>query len=53
MVRKLQVKEGDFHIKERVEIIYEKVITKFGNAAKIDAPKRYIGSRAYVVIVKN
>lgn len=35
-----------------VETFYEKVITKFGNSAKVDAPKLYIGRRAYVVILK-
>ena len=37
---------------DQVETFYEKVITKFGNSAKVDAPKRYIGKRAYVVILK-
>ena len=35
-----------------VETFYEKIITKFGNSAKVDAPKSYIGRRAYVVILK-
>lgn len=47
------MKEGDFTLKEKVEVIYEKNITAFGNSAKIDAPKKYIGKRAYVVIVKD
>lgn len=53
MARKIQIKEGKFQIKEQIEIIYEKKITPFGNAAKIGAPKKYIGSRAYIVIVKD
>ena len=36
-----------------VETFYEKVITKFGNSAKIDAPKTYIGRRAFIVILKS
>lgn len=52
-MRRLAVKEGDFTLKEKVEVIYEKNITAFGNSAKIDAPKKYIGKRAYVVIVKD
>jgi putative transposon-encoded protein len=35
-----------------VETFYEKIITKFGNSAKVDAPKSYIGRRVYVVILK-
>jgi len=31
--------------------LYEKQITPFGNSAKIDAPKKYIGRRAFVIIM--
>jgi putative transposon-encoded protein len=51
-MRKIQVIHGDLLIKERVEVVYEKRITPFGNSAKVDAPKKYIGKRAYVVVVK-
>jgi putative transposon-encoded protein len=51
-MRKIQVIHGDLLIKESVEVIYEKRITPFGNSAKVDAPKKYIGKRAYVVVVK-
>jgi putative transposon-encoded protein len=27
-------------------------VTPFGNSAKVDAPKKYRGRRAYVVILK-
>ncbi|MBS3123134.1 DUF2080 family transposase-associated protein, partial [Candidatus Woesearchaeota archaeon] len=27
--------------------------TKFGTSGKLDAPKKYIGKRAYVVIIKD
>ena len=53
MARKIEMKKGDMTIKERVEVIYEKRITPFGNSAKLDAPKKYIGYRAYVIIVKD
>lgn len=52
MVRKLLFKEGDFVLREKVDVIYEKVVTKFGTSAKLDAPKKYIGRRAYIIIVK-
>jgi putative transposon-encoded protein len=50
-MRKIEVRKGDLLVKEHVNVIYEKVITKFGNSAKLDAPKKYIGKRAYVIIV--
>jgi putative transposon-encoded protein len=43
---KLVLKDG------KVELIYEKTITPYGNGAKVDAPKKHIGKRAYVVIMK-
>ena len=41
-----------FTLSEEVEIVYEKRVTPFGTSGKIDAPKRFIGRRAYVIIVK-
>ena len=29
---------------------FEKTVTTFGNGAKIDCPKQYIGKNAYVII---
>ena len=53
MVRKIEMRKGDMIIKEKVDVVYEKTITPFGNSAKLDAPKKYIWKRAYVIIVKN
>ena len=37
-------------ILENVKLYFEKKITKFGNSAKIDCPKKFIGKKAVVVI---
>lgn len=50
-MRQIQIKTGDLTIKEHVNVVYEKQITQFGNSAKVDAPKKYIGKRAYIIIV--
>ncbi len=52
-MRRIEVKKGDFFLNEKVEIVYEKRVTPFGTSAKIDAPKKYRGWRAYVIIVKD
>lgn len=52
-MRSIEVVKGDLKIREKVEVLYERTITRFGNSAKIDAPKRYIGKRAYVIIIKD
>lgn len=52
-MREIKVKKEQFILKEKVEIVYEKIITPFGNSAKVDAPKKYRGWHAYVIIVKD
>lgn len=52
-MRNIKVRKGDLVIKENVEVVYEKIVTPFGNSGKLDAPKRYIGKRAYVIVVKD
>jgi putative transposon-encoded protein len=53
VMRQIQLSTKKLNLNENVEVFYEKRITPFGNSAKIDAPKKYIGKRAYVVIVKD
>ncbi len=50
-MRKLSVVKGDFTLTDEVEIVFEKTITAFGNSAKTDVPKRYLGKKAYVLIL--
>lgn len=44
---------GKIHLKDNVLEIYEKNITPYGNGAKIDAQKKHLGRRAYVIILKD
>ena len=37
-------------IVENVRFYFEKEVTKFGNSAKIDCPKKYVGRKAIVVV---
>ena len=39
-----------FHLTDDIEFVYEKVITKYGTGAKIDAPKCFLGRKVYVLI---
>ncbi|MBI2577010.1 DUF2080 family transposase-associated protein [Candidatus Woesearchaeota archaeon] len=39
-------------LEDDIQQLYEKKITKFGTGAKIDAPKEFIGKKAYVLIRK-
>lgn len=44
---------GKIILKDDVQEIYEKKVTPYGNGAKVDAQKKYIGKRAYVIILKD
>lgn len=50
--RKIEVLDGRIVLTDEVEVFYEKRVTPFGTSAKVDAPRRYIGKRAYVIILK-
>jgi putative transposon-encoded protein len=52
-MRKIELSTKSLELKEQVEVFYEKRITAFGNSAKLDAPKKYIGKRAYVIVVND
>jgi putative transposon-encoded protein len=51
-MRKIEVIHEKIVLTDEVEIVDEKRVTPFGNSAKVDAPKRYIGNKAYVIILK-
>ena len=52
-MRNINVIKNKLSLSEEVEIVFEKKITKFGNSAKADVPKKYIGKRAYIIIENN
>jgi len=53
MMRQIKFTKSEFILRDKaLEKVYEKEVTPFGTGAKIDAPKEYIGRRAYVVILK-
>lgn len=51
-MRKIEVINKKIKLTDDVEVIYEKRVTPFGNSAKVDAQRKYIGKRAYVIILK-
>jgi len=48
----IKLAKGKIELKDNYELIFEKSITKFGNGAKIDAPKEFLGKKVYVIIRK-
>ena len=52
-MRKITLNKGRLVLRES-EILgfIEKTVTPFGNGAKVDCPKEYIGKRAYIVVCR-
>jgi len=51
-MRKIEITGKKMTLTDEVELVYEKIVTPFGNSAKVDAPRKYRGRRAYVIILK-
>lgn len=51
-MRKFNYKNDEFSMKSNVDFFFEKEITQFGNGAKIDAPKEFIGRKVIVLVEK-
>ena len=52
-MRRIKAFSGKLELKDEIETIYEKTVTKFGNGAKLDCPSGHLGKKAYVLIRKN
>ena len=52
-MRKISIVDKKLILTDNVEVVYEKVVTPFGTSAKLDCQKKYIGKRAYIIILKN
>lgn len=51
-LRSIKMEKGKLELKDEFELIFERTITKFGNGAKIDAPKDLLGRKVYVILRK-
>lgn len=53
MVRELIIKENELKLTDKqVEVLLERTVTPFGTSAKADVPRKHIGKRVYVVVMK-
>ena len=54
MPRKIELDKGKLLLEEReIEGFLERTVNPIGTSAKVDVPKRHLGKRAYVIIVKH
>jgi putative transposon-encoded protein len=53
MPRIVEVTNKEFKLTDKkVLAVLDRKVTAFGNSAKADIPKKYIGKRVYAVILK-
>ena len=53
MARKVHaVSGGKIKIEDNVEEIFERRVTPYGNGAKIDAQKKHIGRKVFIIVLK-
>jgi len=53
MSRKIELNKGKLTLHENeIEGFLERTVTPIGTSAKADVPKKYLGRRVYVIIVK-
>ena len=50
-MRKVQIEYKNKIILENIKGFLEKKVTKFGNGAKVDCPKGYLGSKVILVVI--
>jgi putative transposon-encoded protein len=54
MSRKIELNEGKLILTDaKIEGFLERTVTPLGTSAKADVPKRFIGRRVYVIVVKD
>jgi putative transposon-encoded protein len=51
-MRTIKAFKGRLELKDDIEVVYEKKVTKYGTGAKIDCMKEHMGKSAYVLIRK-
>lgn len=50
-MKKVRVEATSRLAVENIEGFLQRTVTRFGNSAKVDCPKEYLGRRVYLVIV--
>ncbi len=51
-MRQVRVEKGKLILTDNVTSFFQKTVTPFGNGAKIDCPKEFLGRTVYVLVVE-
>ncbi len=49
-MRTIDLRHNHLTLKDEVIGFIERRVTKFGNGAKVDCPKEYLGKRVYLLV---
>jgi putative transposon-encoded protein len=49
---RIKLKRESILLRDEIDGFFEKVVTRFGNGAKIDCPKEFLGKRVLVIVCK-
>jgi len=52
-MKRIETHVSNAIIVKNIRSYFEKTVTKFGNGAKVDTPKEYIGKRVIVLVCKD
>ena len=50
-MRKIEVKDGNFTLRDKVKVVFERRVTPFGHSAKVGVPRKYVNKRVYIIIL--
>jgi putative transposon-encoded protein len=53
LMKTITLQKGQLSLRDEVEGFLERRVTKFGNSAKVDCPKAFLGRRVYLVVCKD
>lgn len=51
-MRIIKAFKGKLELKDNIETIFEKTVTKFGSGAKVDCPKQHLNKKVYLIVRK-
>lgn len=49
-MKKIDLDKGKLVMEDNIELVFEKVVTKFGTGAKADVPRKYLGRKVYILV---
>ena len=49
-MKKITVDKGELVVREKVIGYFKKRVTKFGNGAKVDCSREFLGKEVYVIV---